>query len=279
VIEEARALVARINTRLLAIARQMLALEDERDRLESLRSGIERFIQQPGDGGAPSVASTTPPAQEHPEQGVERAQTAEQPAASSRGVHGAAPAPESQLEAGDAPHVAVPPADSVEADDHAGEAGYEQPATGERAPGVSSPAASSELPCPECDRTFPRAQALGRHRSAIHGTPSQRATPRRRYASGDPAAGGRPDRFVVPDPEPEPVGFVGDNRVPAAPTRAQREGVVIKGNRERWLCNRCPASFPTAEERDTHQGTHPPVPHVEPMRGASRGVVDQVMNR
>jgi hypothetical protein len=192
--------------------------------------------EQPGDGEAPSVASTTPPAQEHPEPGKD---------ASSDGAPAVTghQASESQLEAGGSARTAAPPADP--------------------------------LACPDCDRTFPRAQALGRHRSAIHGTPSQRSVTSHPCPKGcgrdfsypnNAAKHARRCRGPRVAAEAPVVDDVENPPSSAAPWQPKPEGTgsaeppVIHGGKERWLCNRCPAFFPTQESRDRHQASHPEIP-------------------
>ena len=122
----------------------------------------------------------------------------------------------------------------------------------EPAPDASAP---ELVACPDCgDRV--KARGLGVHRRHRHG-----------HRAGAEAS---------PAPEPEPVDTV-------SAWTPKPEGVtpdsIIKGGKERWLCNRCTAFFNSAEGRDKHQATHSPIPEGKPVNGrAFRGPVDQVLH-
>jgi hypothetical protein len=203
--------------RLREIVGRIAAAEDtvSRGLAEKARALDELRIlvgatEQPGDGGTPSVASTTPPAQEHPEQGV----VASKPGRS-------ASAPESQPGSG--------------RDDLSDGA----PAvTGHRAPAESPTAKTYPCPRSDCDFVGPTPQAVGAHR-----------------------------RYQHPAWVPKPVGT---GSPPGPPSEHAKH---------KYVCARCPAEFLSRAGRDEHQATHPPVPDVEPMRRASRGAVDQLVNR
>ncbi len=173
-------------------------------------------------------------------------------------------------------------------------------------PVSDEPPTADGWPCTEkgCLYVGPRPQALGAHRFRAHGIKSQSQDPSGRYLC--PKGCGRDfahrqnaerhgkncrrahrkgavvpvdrvhvvERSAIESPTAEAHGLIEARPAPWIP-KPEGTGLngspIIHGGKERWLCNRCPAFFPTEESRDRHQATHAPVPDAPPLRRSGEG--------
>jgi hypothetical protein len=282
VINEARAMVRRIDSRLAFIDGRLADLGDERERLVALRASLDRFIEHPELSEEPPVhpgrdGDSAPESQ--PEQGEDV--RAEQPAASSQGATDAAPAPASLLVACPQCGLRVRPQGlgshqrkhkpgyrgaasstdrtrrqraAAELEDMVPNASSDDARPREFSPATRTAAkarderiiAAGPYSCDGCGREFSRPQGVGRHRPFCSG------------ARG-PDGGGRGEAAEEQLASPSVRG--GQARSKA--TRPERERSYAE-RQKRLVCEDCGRELGSPQAYATHREERHPADHSRP---------------
>lgn len=176
----------------------------------------------------------------------------------------------------------------------------DQPEQGQGVPDAS-PAPAPLVACPDCGKEV-RSQGLGTHRRQAHSArattltqgpvavdPPKSGDGRRidqdcpngcgRHFAWKPALASHLKHCTGPGEAEEPVQLpVAESWTPR-PEAIGSSGPVQYGSRQRWLCDRCSAPFPSQDSRDRHQATHPPIPELRPVGSrAQRGDIDRALH-